>query len=153
MSLNLNPESIEVEEVSNLVPAGKHVAVVHSIREESRVAGENAKTPGAKYEQLSIRFEIIEGESAGRSVFHNCIYDHEASPVAAEIGRQFLKRLYVAGKCTGNLTVESLESAAPVLMTVGVQKSEQYGNKNVIKFVAPSNSAPVKEEPTGTAQW
>lgn len=150
MPLNLNPNEIETEDFNNLIPAGKYTALVHSIRDEDRVSGENAKTPGAKYEQLSIRFELVGGEYGGRQVFHNCIYEHEASPVAAQIGKDFLKRLYVAGKCEGQLTVEALEAAAPVLLSVGVQKSEQYGDKNIVKFVAPAKDTPEQPANAGS---
>ena len=159
MGLNIDAESIKVSEDSfsnELLPEGKYCAVVHSIRDEDKIAGENAKSPGAAYSQLVIRFEICEGEFSGRSLWKNVIYEHASSPAAAEIGLSFLKNLYVSGKCEGKITDQSLAAAAPVTIGVKVQPERNgYPARNEVSFTKAYSSegtVPAKPAETGTSE-
>ena len=150
MGLNIKADSVEVSEVSNgLLPKGKYRAIVHTITDQE---GLTAKSSGAKYSRVNIRFEITQGEYAGRSVFKSVIYEHETSEVAANIGLEFLKRLYVAGKCQGELTVESLEASSEVEISVIVQEGNNgYSDRNEINFVS-SVKEDAKPVETGTSE-
>lgn len=135
MGLNVKADSVEVnEQSSGLLPKGKYCAIVHSIKDEENIV---AKSSGAKYSRLNIRFEITKGEFAGRSLWKSVIYDHETSPVAANIGLEFLKRLFVAGKCEGDeISVPALEASTEIQLSVVVQEgSGGYGDRNEINFV------------------
>jgi hypothetical protein len=158
MGLNIKADSVEVSEVSfsnELLPKGKYCAVVHSIRDEDKIAGENAKSPGAAYSQLAIRFEICEGEFSGRSLWKNVIYEHATSQPAADIGLDFIKRLYLAGKCEGDITVENLEAAAPITIGVKVQPERNgYPARNEVSFTeARSSEDTVAAKNVGVTEW
>ncbi len=134
MGLNIKPSEVEVKDVSvDLLPKGKYCAVVHSIADQENLT---AKSSGATYSRLNIRFEITKGDYAGRSLWKSVIYEHETSQAAASIGLEFLKRLYVAGDCSGDIDVESLEAAKEVQLSVIVQEGNNgYNDRNEINFV------------------
>jgi len=152
MGLRIKPESVEVSEVSNgLLPKGKYRAIVHTITDQE---GLTAKSSGATYSRVNIRFEITQGEYAGRSVFKSVIYEHETSEVAAGIGLEFLKRLYVAGKCTGELTTDSLEASSEVEISVIVQEGNNgYSDRNEINFVSSVKEDAKPVETATTEGW
>ncbi len=151
MGLHVKADEVEVSEVSNeLLPKGKYCAIVHSIADQE---GLTAKSSGAVYSRLNIRFEITKGDYAGRSLWKSVIYSHETSQAAADIGLSFLKRLYVAGGCDGDITVESLEASKEVELSVIVQEGKDgYPARNAVNYVNACKSQDSQPKPTGTSE-
>jgi len=160
MGLNLNPESIALTEGPSgdfkPVPNGKYLCSLVEAVDEADRQSQN----GSTYSRVRLKFEILDGEYSGRLLFKDCIYEHETSDKAAQIGCEFLARLHAAGSCEGNITPEGLQTAKPVVCSVKVKQSTWNGetkSRSEINYVSPSaGGVPTpspKKEDTGASPW
>lgn len=102
MPLNINPSDIEAPSNDFApLPDGKYPVRVLEAVEEARTAQSN----GNQYEQVRFTFEVCCGEHKGRRVWRNAIFDHP-NEAAASIGLKFLRSLYSALDCTGNISTD-----------------------------------------------
>ena len=157
MGLNLAPKAVDFENEEprefKPIPNGRYLVSVNEAVDEP----DQESRVGHKYSRVRLKFEIIDGEYAGRLIFKDCIYEHENSAQAAEIGCEFLERLHAAGKCEGQITPESLVTAQPVVVNVK-QRSYEYNGQTKTSsepnYVGPAAGfvpAPAQQQskPTG----
>ena len=142
MSLNLDPNEIEIQESydNTPIPAGDYVAVCEKAVDEPNRQSQQ----GASYSRVNLQFRILEGEYANKCVFHAPIYHHSSSEKATRIGCEFLARLHKAANCDGNIEPETLQSGNPVSLRVKIQEGairnaetgERYAPSNTVSFVS-----------------
>jgi len=142
MSLNLDPNEIEIQESydNTPIPAGDYVVICEKAVDEPNRQSQQ----GASYSRVNLQFRILEGEHANKCLFHAPIYNHSSSEKATKIGCEFLVRLHKAAGCDGNVTPESLQSGKPVSVRVKIQEGairdastgERYAASNAISSVS-----------------
>jgi hypothetical protein len=115
------------------VPAGKYECVIHS------ASVENTKNGG---QMLKYRLDITGPTSEGRVVFGNVTL-RNANPKAVEIGKQQLGDLIRACGIP-RLTDSDQLVGSRVMARIGIDKSEEYGDKNKVNGIMPlAGSSPM----------
>jgi hypothetical protein len=115
------------------IPAKRYSSVIHS------ASVENTKNGG---QMLKLRFDITGPDHQGRIVF-GTITLKNANPKAVEIGKQQLGDLL---RATGipRLTDSDQLIGCPCDIQVGIEKSEEYGDRNKINgYRPPVGSSPM----------
>lgn len=131
------------------IPASRYVLNIFD--GELREAGENAKHPGSQY--IAWDLTVASGEFEGRHIWTNTVVDHGDCECGEE--STFNKGLFALRdllKASGkwlpeelaasdfNFEIEDLTGSV-VAATVGVRKSEEYGDQNTIKRFRPLGDA------------
>jgi hypothetical protein len=123
------------------VPAGNYDCSIHS----AEVV--NTKNNG---QMLKFRLDITGPTHQGRVVFGNVTL-RNANPKAVEIGKQQLGDLIRACGIP-RLTDSDQIIGCQVLARIGIEKSEEYGDKNrVNRIQPPSGSSPMPHTSFGTS--
>ena len=146
MALNINPENVEVQQSqydNSPIPSGEYL--VQTVFCEDDPDCKSAS--GNEYSRVRLRFQILEGEHSNRLLFKDAIYDHP-NETAAKIGEQFLKSLYVASSCEGNITPESLLAGRPFTASVKVEERQGYAPRSEVKWV--KSGGPVEKPSSST---
>jgi hypothetical protein len=115
------------------IPAKRYSSVIHS------ASVENTKNNG---QMLKLRFDITGPDHQGRVVFGTVTLKN-ANPKAVEIGKQQLGDLL---RATGipRLTDSDQLIGCPCDIQVGIEKSEEYGDRNKINgYRPPAGSSPM----------
>jgi hypothetical protein len=122
------------------VPAGRYECLVHS------ASVENTKSGG---QMLKYRLDIIGPTCEGRVVFGTVTLKN-ANPKAVEIGKQQLGDLIRAAGIARLQDTDQLVGCR-VLARIGIEKSEEYGDRNKINGVqAPAGASPMPSFGGGT---
>ena len=114
------------KETSNIIPAGIYNVKVDKVEMGQSRSGN---------EILKLGFRILDGDYAGRMVFHN--YNMSGNEKAVEISRGQLKSLL---KCGGKpLTIEGPQEFLDIIVTasIKIKSDDTYGDKNVISYFKP----------------
>ncbi len=112
------------------IPAKTYEAVIHS----ASVA--NVKNNG---QQLKIRLDITGPDHQGRVVFDNVTLKNQ-NVQAVEIGKKRLGE-YIRAAGVQRLTDTDQLVGAPVRVRIGIEKNEEYGDRNKVNGVAPLEGA------------
>jgi len=132
MGLNINPSSIAAPSNDFApLPDGKYPVRVLEAVEEARTAQN-----GNEYEQVKFTFEVCCGDNKGRRVWRNAIFAHP-NEKAGEIGLSFLRSLFDALGCDGNITTDTLlGSGKCVEAVVRTQKGTNgYPDRQEVAFI------------------
>lgn len=138
--IGINANEVDTTDDFEVIPAGDYKAIIT----ESDLKPTNAGTG----DYFKFTFQIVEGQYDGRLVWHNCTRQNPNAQ-AVQIGQKQLAQIMEAtGKPTATRT-EDLHNI-PVIISLVVKNSEQYGPQNEIKKVKsavvsapmPTSSAP-----------
>jgi len=126
MQINVNELPESTNDFSPL-PAGKYQSVIKSCEAKVTKAGTG--------QYLSVGYEITGPTHQGRIVFQN-LNIRNANPKATEIGlRQLGDVLRAIG--LASLTDTDQLIGGPIELTLVIRKSDEYGDSNDVKRVAP----------------
>lgn len=128
----------ETMEDRDVLPVGEYpAALVKSDRKE-------AKTQGNAY--INCEYEVTDGEFKGRR-FWGMLNLWNSNTQAVEIAQRELNSIMHA---CGKLRVDDTEElhGIPMLVKLGVRKSDEYGPQNQIKGYKPLNSGSVAQSST-----
>lgn len=148
--LNMQFDQAELSSSQNyeLLPRGNYVAqIVNSEIKENRNGGN----------RLSLQWEIVDGQHAGRIVFQNININH-SNPEVVRIGRQQIAQICAAiGRNSVNDSSELHHQPMEVRVTIKEDKTGQYEPSNEIKgFSALAHGAAAKtggfSQPQSAAQ-
>jgi hypothetical protein len=115
------------------VPAGRYECLIHS------ASVENTKSGG---QMLKYRLDIIGPTCEGRVVFGTVTLKN-ANPKAVEIGKQQLGDLIRAAGIA-RLTDSDQLVGCRVMARIGIEKSEEYGDRNKVNGIqAAAGSSPM----------
>lgn len=142
---NLNYESTN-ETLGDFspVPVDSYLAVIT----ESEV--KNASTGGVG---INLKFEIMEGDYAGRFVFTWINFQH-ANPKAEQIGRKELNTIMLAcGMPPGTMLEDTCQlHGFPMVINVGIENDNKGNPKNNIKGYKAADDAGKPQAQTQRAQ-
>ena len=129
----------EVEPVDNsALPSGDYTALIPS--------SEFRQTKSGDGQYLSLAFQIVEGQYAGRYVWHN-LNLMSSNPKACEIAQRELSAIC---RATGQMQITDsvqLHNIPMVIKVVYVPAKDQWPEKNQIKAFKPAGAAPVAAAP------
>ena len=118
----------------------------------SEIAPKPTKAAGGL--MYAFTFDVVEGDYTGRKLWHNANVKN-ASPKAEQIGREEIAAIQAATGCHGSPDLSGVFNV-PMILTVGVKKDAEYGDKNVIKsfkpYAATGTSPQQQQQAVQTAQ-
>ena len=144
--LNLDLRQTQADTGADPIPAGWYLAMI----DESSLAG-TSKDPNNK--MLKLRFNILEGQFAGRKVFTNFNIIH-SNVMTQEIAQKQLKAVCVAVGHHGMLADSGELHAKPCRIKVKVRKAtDEYEASNDITTYLPKDAPlPAGAGPTAVTQ-
>ena len=128
--LNIDLSNVEVSAPGNgekrefkALPAGEYIV--------RAVSSEVKATKAGTGQYLKVRFDVVDGDHAGRVLFTNFNIQNP-SEKAQEIGRQQLKQLAVAVGLPNPNAIERSEDLHDIAVTAYVKRvrNEQYGDSD-----------------------
>ena len=125
------PFETEKEEGSSfsVMPSGKYEVEV--------VDATVSRTKNSKGTMLNLSLQITqEGDYLARYLFAHILFQHE-SPEAQRIGRQKIKDLCDACGITESVTDVTVFLNHKILVQVGIETSEEYGDRNKVTRFMP----------------
>lgn len=117
---------------NSALPAGEYsAALVKSDRKEAKANNGNA--------YINMEFEVTDGDSKGRR-FWGMLNLWNSNSQAVEIAQRELNSIM---RACGKLNINATDELHGIPMTVKLAvKTDDYGQKNVVKAYKPLNSAP-----------
>lgn len=140
--ININANEIDKTDNFDVIPAGDYKAVVIDSTLE--------QTKNKDGDYFKFKFQIIEGQYKDRLVWHNCTRQNKNAQAIAIGQKQLAQIMDACGKPVAKRT-EDLHNI-PLIISLVVKTSEQYGAQNEIKkFRSVFGAAPVAAAQTAAA--
>lgn len=127
VQLNFDPSSVEGSNNFDVIPAGTY---------EAMIFGAELKESKAGNKYLEIQFQITQEPYANRRIFDNINLFHPTEKVR-NIAEIQLRDICEAIELKGALTDTSQLEGKTLMVSLKIEKSDQYGDKNRVKGYSP----------------
>lgn len=128
--INFNAAAVEPQQTTSVIPAGKYTVVI----EESELKSLNS----GKGDGLNLRMRVVEGQYQNRVLFSLLCVRHE-NEQTQQIAQQQLSAICRAVG-VGLLSDTVQLHNKPLIATVKIRKSEQYGDQNSVSAYEPASA-------------
>ena len=137
MNFGFDLTKVEVEtDNRGALPAGNYTAVIEKV--EKRSSKKNDKN---KY--INVQYKVCDMEKRNGAVFFDIVNIHNETDAAQELGRKRLKTMFIAAGASDsemNTLTPEWFVGKKVECVIGVEKSEEYGDKNRVYQILKANT-------------